>query len=207
VSSNSTSSIADQPPSRRQASAPDGAALERQLARWIAEGDEAALAELLDLVGPTLYAVAFKITSNEQHATAALEESLVELWEQRAWLTRLPALSPWIVERSRAWAIALRNGVSPSAPAPVRDRSGDVPLSRRLLRCPQPIRVARGMAALDQLGSPECQALVLALRAGRPVAQIATELGTSVDQVAPLLRDGLHNARHTLEQTLRREAL
>jgi hypothetical protein len=48
---------------------------------------------------------------------------------------------------------------------------------------------------------------VLALRAGRPVAEIATELGTSVDQVAPLLRDGLHNARHTLEQTLRREAL
>jgi DNA-directed RNA polymerase specialized sigma24 family protein len=202
----STSPIADQP-SRRQASAPDGAALERQLARWIAEGDEAGLAELLDLLGPTLYAVTFKITGNEQHAAAAIEESLVELWEQRAWLTRLPALSPWIVERSRAWAIALRNGVSPSAPAPLRDRSGDVPLSRRLLRCPPPIRVARAIAALDQLGQPERQALVLAVRAGQTVAEIARELGTPVDQVAPLVRDALHNARHTLEQTLRREAL
>ena len=203
----STTSLADQPPSRRQASAPDGAALERQLARWMAEGDEAAVAELLDLLGPTLYGVTFRITGNEHHAAAAIEESFVELWEQRAWLTRLPALSPWIVERCRAWAIALRNGVSPSAPAPLRDRAGDVPLSRRLLRCPPPARVARAIGALDQLGPPERQALVLAVQAGQTVADIATELGISVDQVAPLLRGGLHYARRTLEQTLRREAL
>ena len=55
-------------PSRRHASAPDSAAAERQLAQWIAEGDEAAVAELFDLVGPMLHAVALGISSDARHA-------------------------------------------------------------------------------------------------------------------------------------------
>ena len=104
----STSPPTEHHPSRRKESAPDGAAAERQLARWIAEGDEAALGELFDLVGPTLYAVALGISEDIRHAEAAVEETFAELWEKRAGLGRLPALSPWLLERCRAWAIALR---------------------------------------------------------------------------------------------------
>src|SRR5918994_5183098 len=123
---------ANQPPSRRKSSAPDGAAAERQLARWVAEADEAALGELFDLVGPTLYAVAFAISEDARHAEGAVEETFAELWEKRAWLGRLPAVSPWLLERCRIWAIALKTGTAVPSARPLHDRAGDVPLTRRL---------------------------------------------------------------------------
>jgi RNA polymerase sigma-70 factor (ECF subfamily) len=204
---NATSLPADYPPSRRKASAPDGAAAERQLARWIAEGDEAALAELFDLVGPTLYAVALGISEDTRHADGAVEETFAEMWEKRAWLGRLPALSPWLLERCRSWAIALREGtVVPSARA-LQDRAGDVPLTRRLLRCPQPLRTSRVNESLDRLSPLEQQVVVLASRAGLGVSEIAQRLGVETDEVHALMRQGLQALRQGLEHTLRREAL
>jgi RNA polymerase sigma-70 factor, ECF subfamily len=201
----STTPLADQQPSRRQTSAPDGAAVERQLARWIAEGDEAALAELIDLLGPTLYALALEITETPERAAQAIEESFAELWEKRAWLGRLPALSPWIVERCRTWAIALRTGTAPPPPPPLQDRAGDVPLTRRLLRCPPSVRTSRVSTALDQTGVRERRALLLAVRAAASPAEIAAQLGIPVGGIPGLLRTGLGQIREALERIVRRE--
>jgi DNA-directed RNA polymerase specialized sigma24 family protein len=192
--------------SRRKSAAPDGAAAERQLARWIAEGDEAALGELIDLLGPTLYALALGITEEPERAEQAIEESFAELWDKRAWLGRLPALSPWIVERCRTWAIALRTGVAPAPPPPLQDRAGDVPLTRRLLRCPSSVRTSRVSTALDQTGERERRALLVAARAAASPAEIAAQLGSPVEAIPGLLRTGLGQIREALERTLRREA-
>ena len=201
----STSPAAAPAPSRRHTSAPDGAAAERQLARWIAEGDEAALGELIDLLGPTLYALALGITEEPERAEQAIEESFAELWERRAWLGRLPALSPWIVERCRAWAVSLRTGAAPAPPPPLQDRAGDVPLTRRLLRCPPSVRTSRVSTALDQSGELERQALLHA-RVGLSPAEIAGHLGGRAEEIPGLLRTGLRQMREALERTLRREA-
>jgi RNA polymerase sigma-70 factor, ECF subfamily len=201
-----TSIPANQPPSRRKSSAPDGAAAERQLARWVAEGDEAALGELFDLVGPTLYAVAFGISEDARHAEGAVEETFAELWEKRAWLGRLPAVSPWLLERCRTWAIALKTGTPvPSAKA-LQDRAGDVPLTRRLLRCPPSLRTSRVNRALEQLGPREWEVVPLASRAGLSVTEIARRLSLETDEVHALMRQGLQGLRNELEHTLRREA-
>jgi RNA polymerase sigma-70 factor (ECF subfamily) len=201
----STSLPAEHHPSRRKESAPDGAAAERQLARWIAEGDEAALAELFDLVGPTLYAVALGISEDTRHAEAAVEETFAELWEKRAGLSRLPALSPWLLERCRAWAIALRtDSPVPSARA-MQDRAGDVPLTRRLLRCPPHVRSARINVALEGIDPRQREVIVLASRTGLGVAEIAQRVGTGSAEVNSLLRSGLLAMREVLEHTLRRE--
>ncbi|HYF40312.1 MAG TPA: sigma factor-like helix-turn-helix DNA-binding protein [Gemmatimonadales bacterium] len=194
-------------PSRRKTSAPDAAAAERQLARWIAEGDEAALAELFDLVGPTLHAVALGISEDTRHADAAVEETFAELWEKRAGLGRLPVLSPWLLERCRAWAIALREGTPVPRSKGLHDRAGDVPLTRRLLRCPSEIRLARISAALDGLDEAEREVLMVASRAGLSVAELGTRIGRSPDEVHRLLRRGLDRVRETLERTLRRETV
>ena len=186
-------------------SAPDGAAAERQLARWIAEGDEAALAELFDLTGPTLYAVAFGICQSPRQAEGAVEETFAELWDKRASLGRLPALSPWLLERCRSWAIALRSANHVPHPKPLQDRAGDVPLTRRLLRCPEPLRTARVHAALDRLDEREDEAVGLASRSGRSVAEIADQLGLTPEQVHRLIHHGLQSLRKELEHTLRRE--
>ena len=194
-------------PSRRKASAPDTAAAERQLARWIAEGDEAAVAELFDLVGPLLHAAALGISEDPRHADAAVEETFAELWEKRAGLGRLPVLSPWLLERTRAWAIALRERDPVPSSKAMHDRAGDVPLTRRLLRCPAAVRSARVGAALDLLDEPEREVVMLASSAGVSVAEIARRLGVDTSQVHQLLRRGLDRVRDCLEHTLRRETL
>jgi DNA-directed RNA polymerase specialized sigma24 family protein len=202
----STPLSAESQPSRRKASAPDGAAAERQLARWIAEGDEAALGELVDLLGPTLYAVALGISEDTRHAEGAVEETFAELWEKRAWLTQLPAVSPWLLERCRTWAIALRAGTPVPAARALHDHAGDVSLTRRLLRCPPALRTLRVNQALEQLGPRERDVLALASRAGVSIAEIAERAGVSEPEVQRLLRDALQLTRRELERTLRREA-
>jgi RNA polymerase sigma-70 factor (ECF subfamily) len=198
---------AQQSPSRRKTSAPDGAAAERQLARWIAEGDEAALGELFDLVGPTLYAVALGISEDTRHAEGAVEETLAELWDKRASLGRLPALSPWLLERCRTWAVALKEGLPVPQSRALQERAGDVPLTRRLLRCPPALRVLRVNGALDSLDQIERQIVLLASRAGLSAGEIARQQGITVDEVHALLRKGLQSVREVLERTLRREIL
>lgn len=194
-------------PSRRKASAPDSAAAERQLARWISEGDEAALAELFDLVGPLLHAVALGISEDTRHADAAVEETFAELWDKRAGLGRLPVLSPWLLERTRAWAIALREGSPVPSSRAMHDRAGDVPLTRRLLRCPPAIRSARVGAALEELEDADREVLLLASRAGLSAVEIGRRVGLRTEEVHRLLRQGLDRVRDSLEQTLRRETL
>jgi RNA polymerase sigma factor (sigma-70 family) len=165
------------------------------------------VAELFDLVGPTLHAVALAISEDFRHADAAVEETFAELWEKRAGLSRLPALSPWLLERCRAWAMALREGSSvPSAKA-MHDRAGDVPLTRRLLRCPPDIRSARVSAALERLDEPEREVVVLASRAGLSIAEIGARLGIEAKEVHGLLRRGLDRVRESLEHTVRRETV
>ena len=203
----STSLPAGHPPSRRKSSAADGAAAERQLARWIAEGDEAALAELFDLVGPILYAVALGISEDVRHAEGAVEETFAELWEKRAWLGRLPALSPWLLERCRTWAMALRSGTQVPSARALQDRAGDVPLTRRLLRCPPSLRTAKVNEAWERLSPPERQVVILASRAGLIVSEIAGRLGIGITEVHALMRHGLQLLRNGLEGTLRRESV
>jgi RNA polymerase sigma-70 factor (ECF subfamily) len=202
----STPLSAESQPSRRKVSAPDGAAAERQLARWIAEGDEAALGELFDLVGPGLYAVALGLSEDPRHAEGAVEETFAELWEKRAWLGRLPAVSPWLLERCRTWAIALRTGTLVPDARALHDRAGDVPLTRRLLRCPPELRTARVNWALERLDPRQREIIVFASRSGLGVSEIASRLGIEPDEVQRLLRQGLQLLRTELDQTLRREA-
>ena len=203
-----TSTFRTEPqPSRRNTSAPDTAAAERQLAGWIAEGDEAAVAELFELVGPLLHAVALGISRDPRHADTAVEETFAELWEKRAGLGRLPVLSPWLLERTRAWAMALREGSPVPSSKAIHDRAGDVPLTRRLLRCPSEVRSARVRAALDQLSASEGEAVMLASRGGLSVEEIGSRLGVDSEEVHQLLRRGLDRVRHALEHTLRREPL
>ncbi len=201
----STSPPTEHSPSRRKSSAPDGAAAERQLARWIAEGDEEALAELFDLTGPVLYAVAFGICQNPRQAEGAVEETLAELWEKRPSLGRLPAVSPWLLERCRMWALALRSGGHVPHLKPLQERTADVPLTRRLLRCPEPLRISRVQGALERLEERDREALLLASRSGLSVAEISQQLGLPAEGVHGSIRRSLRSVRKELERTVRRE--
>jgi RNA polymerase sigma-70 factor (ECF subfamily) len=192
-------------PSRRKASAPDGGSAERQLARWIAEGDDEAVAELFDLLGPTLYTLALGIVEDTDRAGAAVEETFAELWEKRASLGRLPALSPWLTQYCRTRALALRTGNKTPTPGTLREATAEVPLAARLLRCPPWLRPSRVNEALQRLSPREREALILGSRAGLTVSEIARRLESSSGEISALLRSGLRSLRNALDHTLRRE--
>jgi DNA-directed RNA polymerase specialized sigma24 family protein len=94
----------------------------------------------------------------------------------------------------------------PSSKA-IQDRAGDVPLTRRLLRCPPVVRSARVSAALDQLDEREREVVTLAARAGLSAGEIGSRLGLDLEEVQHLLRRGLDRVRGCLEHTLRRETV
>ena len=165
------------------------------------------MAELFDLVGPTLYGVALGISEDVRHAEGAVEESFAELWEKRAWLGRLPAVSPWLLERCRTWAIALRAGLPVPSARALQDRAGDVPLIRRLLRCPPSLRTSRVNQAWERLSPPDREVVMLASRAGHSVSEIARRLDMTTNEVQALMRHGLQLLREGLEHTLRRESV
>ncbi len=164
------------------------------------------MGELFDLLGPLLYAVALGISEDIRHAEGAVEETFAELWEKRAWLSQLPAVSPWLLERCRAWAIALRTGTAVPSARALHDRIGDVPLTRRLLRCPPELRSSRVARAVDQLGSETREVLALASRGGAGITEIAERLGIRPDDVLTSLAEALQQVRVELERSLRREA-
>jgi RNA polymerase sigma-70 factor, ECF subfamily len=192
-------------PSRRKTSAPDGAAAERQLARWIAEGDDEAVAELFDLLGPTLYTLTLGIIEDTARADAAVEETFAELWEKRATLGRLPALSPWLTEHCRTVALALRTGKRSPSPVTLREAAAAVPIAVRLLRCPPSLRSSRVNQALERLSPREREALILGSRAGLSTAEIGRRLGSPSGQTSALLRSALLSVRRALDEMLRRE--
>ncbi len=164
------------------------------------------MGELFDLLGPSLYAVALGISEDTRHAEGAVEESFAELWEKRAWLSQLPAVSPWLLERCRSWAIALRTGTAVPSARALHDRTGDVPLTRRLLRCPPELRSSRVNLAVDRLGSQQREVLALASRGGASITDIAERLGIRADDVLASLGEALQLVRAELEHSLRREA-
>lgn len=196
---------ADQQPSRRKAFVSDGDAAERGLARRIAGGDPGAVAELFDLVGTTLYALAFGITHDPTYAEEAVEEAFADLWESRARLDISPALSLWLAERCRIRALALRTGAR-VLEVHTQMAESDGHLAGRLLRCPPSIRPARVNTTLGGLSPREREALELASRDGLSVVEIGRRLGVGAGEVHELLRKGLQSLRMGLERTLRRES-
>lgn len=191
----------DQVPSRRKASAPDGAAAERALAQRIAEGDERAVAELFDLIGKTLYALALEMTGDESRAEEAVEETFTELWGRRATLNSMQELSPWLLERCRERAVGHRAAIHPATSSTAD--SGSDGLTGRLLRIPQPLRRARVSGALKRLGPREREVVELAYRRGLGVADIARKMGAEIAEVHKLLRSGLRSFRVALERSTR----
>lgn len=162
------------------------------------------MAELFDLVGTTLYALALGITHDTLQAEEAVEETFAELWEGRAVSGGLAALSPWLVERCRQRAVGLLTQQDP-LPAASLDAPGRDSLASRLFRCPSELRCSRVSGALDRLEAREREVVHLAYRHRLGVNEIAGRMGVETAEVYELLRSGLRTFRAALEGTLRGE--
>lgn len=169
--------------------------LDRLLA-GVADGDEAAFAELYQATSAKLYAVALRILKSQEAAEDVVQDSFFKVWERaRDFRPELASPVTWMaaIVRNRALDEVRRRGARPAAdvselddlesddehPLDVLGRREDV---ERLIRCleglePDKKQMVR-LAYLDGLSREE-----LAQRFGRPEGTIKTWLHRSLAQL------------------------
>lgn len=172
--------------------APVAPAIERA-----ARGDEAAFAEFYDEVSPVVYGTALRVLRNQAIAEEVTQDVFLELWKQAPRYDRSKG-SP------KAWAatVAHRRAVDrvrSEASARARDEA-----DRRLASVDHDVVVdevttnldrTRVVSALDQLATPQREALSLAYYGGHTYREVAVLLDVPEGTVKTRIRDGLARLR------------
>lgn len=187
-------------------SAPDDAlewsgTVQRELVEQAQRGDQEAFADLVYLVADRLYAVAYRILRDGDRAEDALQQALVDAWQD------LPGLRD--PERFDAWAYRLV----------CRASYREARRERRLMGWVREISVADGpvdgdpssrVSDRDELErsfrrlTPEHRAvLVLHYYVGLPVAEIAETLGVPVGTAGSRLHYAVRSLRAAYEADAR----
>jgi RNA polymerase sigma-70 factor (ECF subfamily) len=167
--------------------------------RWCRHADAGALGRLFDRVAPRLLALGIHLVGEASEAEDLVQTTFLAAIEQRASLdASLPAM-PWLTSvlahkakdaRKRAARridperLAERSAEDPARPLEQRELSGEL---------------AR---AIDQLGEPYRQVLVLRLRHGLPIADVAHVLERSPGTVRVQLHRALEKLRPLLPASL-----
>ncbi len=174
--------------------------MQRELVEQAQRGDQEAFAALVHLCADRLYAIAYRILRDADRAEDALQQALVDAWEDlpalrdpdrfEAWTYRLVVrASCRDARRERRWTARIRQ-ISPDDPV-VGDRTADV-ANRDELEC--------GFRRL----TPEHRAvLVLHYFVGLPVTEIAESLGIPVGTAGSRLHYAVRSLRAAFEADAR----
>lgn len=181
-------------------------ALESELVRRVARGDEVALAVLYDRLAPLAYGLALRIAGDKRSAQDAVQEAFLNVWHgaerfvatrgtARAWVLRIVrnsaidrARSEGAHERARLRAIEL-GGVSwPAAP-----ERPDLQLVG------QESRSALD-SALDELPAEQRRLIEIAFFQGLSHTEIATREGIPLGTVKARIRTGIGRLRQIAAQ-------
>jgi RNA polymerase sigma-70 factor (ECF subfamily) len=173
----------------------------RELLRAVARGDEAAFAQLYDMVAPRVYGLVRRVLRDRAQAEEVAQEALLEVWRTAARFD--PArgsATAWVftiahrraVDRVRAEQAAsdrlVRSGVA-AVETPYDAVADEV--AGRLER--QQVR-----HCLDALTELQRQAVTLAYYQGHTYPQVADLLGAPLPTVKTRMRDGLIRLRDCL---------
>jgi RNA polymerase sigma-70 factor, ECF subfamily len=163
----------------------------------VADGDEAAFAEVYDRLAPTVYGTVLRIVRDPAQSEEVTQEVFVELWRQASRFdSARGALRGWVVTVARRRAIdrvrseqALRDRQrrDTSALAAVPDTPPDVVMVS--------LDRDRARRALATLSADQRQALELAFFDGLTHVEISELLGIALGTVKSRIRDGLIRLR------------
>ena len=171
--------------------------VERELVERAQRGDQEAFAAVVHLAADRLYAVAFRILRDADRAEDALQQALVDVWEDLPDLREAERFDPWAcrlvvrasyreAQRSRRWTARVR----PITPAdgPVGGDQATAIVERD--------EIEQGFRRL----TPEHRAvLVLHYFAGLPVTEIAETLGIPVGTAGSRLHYAVRSLRAAFE--------
>jgi RNA polymerase sigma-70 factor, ECF subfamily len=180
---------------------------DRSLLDRVARGEEAALEQLYDAYAPVLYALAFRIAGERPDAEEIVLDSFTQVWRDAgrfraergsviAWLTTICRSRALDLVRARgrqARTVSNAAAALPEAPPAMGERQ---PGTERELEHRERRRAVA--EALQELSSPQREAIELAYYAGLSHAEIAERLGEPLGTVKSRVRLAMEKLRELL---------
>lgn len=167
----------------------------------IADRDQAAFAELYDLLSPRVFGLILRVLVNRAHAEEVLQEVFLEIWQSAA------SFAP-NRGQGRTWimTIAHRRAVdrvrSAQAAGERDERAGLRELASEPAGVEEQVELRiesrRVAGALGQLPEAQREALTLAYFGGYSQSEIAVLTGTALGTIKTRMRDGLSRLRREL---------
>jgi RNA polymerase sigma-70 factor (ECF subfamily) len=168
-----------------------------ELMARVANGDEAAFAEVYDRLAPTVYGTVLRVVRDPAQSEEVTQEVFVELWRQaKRFDAARGSLRGWAVTIARRRAVdrvrseqSLRDRQrrDTSALATVPDTPPDIVMVS--------LDRDRARRALTELSADQRQALELAFFDGLTHVEISELLGVALGTVKSRIRDGLIRLR------------
>lgn len=185
---------------RRVPATDDAPALDALLAR-VAEGDEAAFAQVYDGLAAGVFGTCLGVLRDRDHAAEVTQEVMVELWR---------TASRFDAERgsARTWALTLAHRRAVDRVRAVQaqrnrdqrvlDEQGERPFDVVSEQVEESLDRDRVRHCLETLTSTQHQAVVLAYYGGRTYREVAEQLAAPLATVKTRIRDGLSRLRDCL---------
>jgi RNA polymerase sigma factor (sigma-70 family) len=177
-----------------------------ELAEALVSGDEAALTEVYDRFSRAVHAVAFRVTTDRNHAEDVVQEVFVALWTRpEAYNPARGSLGTWLMSASHHKAVDLvrreeslrrrRDLVAVDVEQELRDEHLAEPVEEQATERWQAERVRRALAGLPE---PQRQAMVLAYFGGYTQREVAAVMGVPLGTVKTRMLAAMRKLRDVL---------
>lgn len=175
------------------------------LLRAIAQGDEAALAQIYDRYAPTLFGIMLRILHSRAEAEDVLQEVFLQVWQHASQFDEERGRPfTWLATIAHSRAIdrlrALDSRQRTWTKAAVEREEEHADATDDLLRVEQTEVVRR---ALDEIPEGQKRVLLLAYFEGLTQSEIAARLEEPLGTVKTRMRSGLIKLRELMNENMR----
>ena len=182
----------------REHSEQDGDDPASALLMRIAGGDQAAFADLYDLLSSRVFGLILRVLVNRSQSEEVLQEVFLEIWQTAARFTAERGRGrTWILTIAHRRAIDRVRSSQASGDRDVRAGARDLDVAHDSVaeQAELSIEAERVTQALGTLPEAQREALVLAYYGGYSQSEIATITGSPLGTVKTRMRDGLTRLR------------
>lgn len=170
----------------------------------IAEGDQAAFAELYDMLTARVFGLILRVLVNRSQCEEVLQEVFLEVWQSAARFAPNKGQGrTWVLTIAHRRAVDRVRASQASADRDVRTglRNIEVPHDSVSERAELGIAGEQAVAALGALPEAQREALVLAYFGGYSQSEIAALVGSPLGTIKTRMRDGLTRLRNEMGVT------
>jgi len=170
----------------------------------IAEGDQAAFAELYDMLTARVFGLILRVLVNRSQCEEVLQEVFLEVWQSAARFAPNKGQGrTWVLTIAHRRAVDRVRASQASADRDVRTglRNLEVPHDSVSERAELGIAGEQAVAALGALPEAQREALVLAYFGGYSQSEIAALVGSPLGTIKTRMRDGLTRLRSEMGVT------